>query len=1161
MSTDPRIGVMESATQSEIVMRDQACQNVAVTVEQEMATDPTMGMASKQVEAIIALRDSMVATVNPAMVDRGSDAVLPKTAEALTSTEHLQTCDMGISTDPGLLLSWLAPLIPEGISTSTVLTALAGKSEPVYEHYAKQVADDARAAARAEHKRLAALSAEEAAACVKTYVDSAVSPEPLVTSERAVQATPHTTSTAQEPSNVPIAHTGVDAPALPEVTDASVATENHTVTRWVEPIDPVSRADVGVVAAVEMADSSTSHEIRYADAAVESVVESKNVSVAVVASAVDHSTSTDIVMKDAAVGRVVDLCERGVSPPVVDVRSISVGTEITTDSKGTDTATSVADKTTSNVAECNSVSVEAGCAATFSVGTCAAVETMEQGTDCLSVLVEDRGVQPESPHVAHVSVAASVPVGHAAVSPAAVPTAHTEDRGVSTDAYSSAEVGIGGVRKLPLLVDEGISAVVSQRAMTTQTEAEPFEHVGHYSPVDDSGVRAVDSFESVGKVSVHRSAATDEDSEVYDDVLTAQSTEDAPVIVLARPSLRHSPTMPLPQLPASQPEQPLQIQTQTVSSMFPPTKAMSALELERVLSNSIRSDGPPPLSRSSTPEKVSDGEDYGYIMVSPRTNVQRIQVSAISSSRSSSVANVSTRGKRLPLSLFDRNSRSPSKRASIGSVDPVLREIGCDDDSDADDLHDDDEEAGGEDGYREREENDSVFDESNIESQMADTANGSNVRGSVSTAVDATLRMQAAYVARQPEPLIVQSIARTMVGAYMWKYTPTRFTHNNSRERRHMRYFWIHPYAKMLNWSKQPPSGGTGLARSSRDNSSRSVYMRSIRITDDRPGSSDDSEPAYCVIVRTDHREIKIKATSQADHDLWYLAMSYLQSRRIITSTTYPTASVAGGAGTSRHPDYPSENSMHSRDTSVGSMESSQRVIVNADRRQRDAVEDRSRSHSRSRSRPRGPLQSFVNRPPVPQQQPHAGAAAGHSVAVRNAGASSVHLSSSAATGTSIGGGSSVHTGGSSAARVEMPESLTRQRNSHRSTLEVTPGRVSSLQSTPKSLRPVSMMPPSTTPGTGSKRLSIGLFRKLDGSTSSLLRYGSHASDDSHASPPLGPTQRDDGTGPTPSIAETMSGGRQSLLSGGSNTVRKMFSGSFLRALRSRESVDDADAA
>ncbi|KAJ2088457.1 hypothetical protein IW138_004235 [Coemansia sp. RSA 986] len=1185
MSTDPRIGVTDSGTQSKIAMCDQACQNVAITNEQEMATDPTMYMVSKQVEAIAASCDSMMSTVNPVTVDRGSDAVLSETAEATTSTEYVQTCDMEIATDISLLLSWLAPLIPEGIATSTVLASLAGKSEPVYEHYAKQVADDARAAARAEHERLAALSAEEAAACVKTYVDRAVSPEPLVTSERAVQATPHTTSTSQQPYDAPVSHAGVDAPAPPELTDASVATEHHTVTRWVEPFDPVTKADIGILAAIETADCGISHEIEYADAAVESVVKSMDAYVAVFASVVDQSTSTGIVMKDASVGRVVDLYERAVSPIVVDVSSVAVGTSIATESKGTGTEISVADKTTSNVTECSSVCVVAGCADSMSVGTYTTVDTMEQGTDCVSAAVADCGIQPEGPPVSHAGVAATVPVEHAAVSPVISPKSQTEDRGISTDVLSSAVADISAVREAPSAADEGTSAIVSQKAVATQTESEQFEHVGYShtsssSPADDSGVRAVESFESIERASGQRSTATNEDSEAYDDARAAQSAEDAPVIVLARPSLRHSPTMPLPHLPSARPslpELPSHIQTQNVSSVFPPTKAMSALELERVLSNSSRSDGPPQHSRSSTPEKVSDGEDYGYIMVSPRTNVQRIQVSAISSSRSSSIANGSTRSKRLPLALFDRYSRSPSKQASsIGSADPVLRELGRDDDSDDNDNdndndhHHDEKEVVEEDEHNVHGEPDHMFDDGNIEAHMSSgMTHGDNERESVSTAVDATLRMQAAYVARQPEPLIVQSIARSMVGAFMWKYTPTRFTHSNNRERRHMRYFWIHPYAKMLNWSKQPPSGGTGLARSSRDGGSRSVYMRSIRIVDDRSGSSGDGdgngEPAYCIVVRTDHREIKLKATSQADHDLWYLAMSYLQSRRIITSTTYPTASVAGGVGTARHPDFPSDNSVHSRDTSTGSMESSQRVIINADRRQRDVVEERSRSRSRSRSRPRGPIQSFVDRPPIPLPPPQPGMAAGHLTAPRNAGASSVHLSSSA-TGTSIGGGSSVRTGGSSAARVEMPEPLSRQRN-HRSTLDVTPGRVSSLQSTPNSLRPVSMMPTSATPGTsggGSKRLSIGLFRKLDGSTSSLLRYGSHASDDSHMSPPLGPTNRDDGSGSgsgqPPSIAEAMTGNRQSMLSGSSNTVRKMFSGSFLRALRSRESVDDVDA-
>ncbi|KAJ2523215.1 hypothetical protein H4217_000214 [Coemansia sp. RSA 1939] len=1198
MSTDPRVGVTESATHSEIVMRDQACQSIAATTEQGMSTDPLMGMISKQVQATATTSSTMMSTANPSMVDCGSDAILPKTVETATSMDLVKTFDMEVATDNSLLLSWLAPLIPEGIAASAVLTALAGKSEPIYEHYAKQVADDARAAARAEHERLSALSAEEAAACVKTYVDRAVSPEPLGTSDRAVQATPCVTSTWQQPEDMPVSHTGVDAPVPPKLTDTMVGTEHHTTTRWVEPFDPVVKCDIGVLATVETADRGTLHEINHADAATDSTVESKDASVSASASVADHSTSTDIVMRDASVGRIVDLCERSVSPIIVDVSSVAVGTDITTASKSTGTAISVADKTTSNVVEFTSVCIEAGCVDTVSVGTFTDVSTMEKGTDCEFVSMTDRGVQLESPNVSHVGVAAIVPNEHASVSTTVVSAPPTEDRGVYTSdlhTTSGAMVAESAAIAAPALMERGVSNVVSATSMATQTDSDQFEHVGHSStsgafPVDDMGVRAVESFESIGKSGSQNSAATDDDSEEYDDARAAQLTEEAPVLLLPRPGLRHSPTAPLPQLPPqtsrpSLPMLPSHNQLTDRPSFFPPTKAMSAMELERVLINGRRENEQSQLSRSSTPEKVSDGEDYGYIMVSPRTNVQHIQVSAISSSQSSSIANGSTRSKRNPLALFDRYSRSPSKRASTGSADPVLCELGRDDESDDGDHRQEveAEEEAQEDEYHDHEEMSKPFDEGNADPDLSVAAGGENMHASASTAVDATMRMQAAFVARQPEPLIVQSIARTMVGAFMYKYTPTRFTHINTREPRHMRYFWIHPYAKMLNWSKQPPSGGTGLARSSRDNGSRSVYMRSIRIVEDLQSSSgggdggESGEPQYCIIVRTDHREIKIKATSQADHDLWYLAMSYLQSRRIITSTTYPTTSAAGGAGTNRNQYYPSDNSMHSRGTSMGSMESSQRVIANADRRQRDAVEERSRSHSRSRSRsrPRGPIQDFGDKPPVPlPPQPSLTSGGGYPTAVHNAGSSSVHLSSSV-TGTSVGGGSSVRTGGSSAAHVDMAEPLSRQRN-HRSTLDVAPGRVSSLQATPKSLRPVSMMPPSVTPGSGggstAKRLSIGFFRKFDGSTSSLLRHGSHASDDSHASLSLGQAHRDESVWPQNSIATAMaaggggsssknSGAGSSALSGGSNTVRKMFSGSFLRALRSRESVDDVDAA
>ncbi|KAJ1841800.1 hypothetical protein LPJ73_006000 [Coemansia sp. RSA 2703] len=152
------------------------------------------------------------------------------------------------------------------------------------------------------------------------------------------------------------------------------------------------------------------------------------------------------------------------------------------------------------------------------------------------------------------------------------------------------------------------------------------------------------------------------------------------------------------------------------------------------------------------------------------------------------------------------------------------------------------------------------------------------------------------------------------------------------------------------------------------------------------------------------------------------------------------------------------------------------------------------------------------------------------------------------------------------------------------SAIDVTPERKHSLQTTPRSLRPVSMMP-STTPGSGdgghSKRLSIGLFRRsgnhggAGGSSTSLFRSGSHMSVDTvNLSPqlhPVGSGGYDDGGPHAPhTIAATMMNRQHSssiatnsavsaASSGSSSSVRKMFSGSFLRALRSRESVNDSN--
>ncbi|KAJ2576829.1 hypothetical protein GGH95_003596, partial [Coemansia sp. RSA 1836] len=538
-------------------------------------------------------------------------------------------------------------------------------------------------------------------------------------------------------------------------------------------------------------------------------------------------------------------------------------------------------------------------------------------------------------------------------------------------------------------------------------------------------------------------------------------------------------------------------------------------------------------------------------MVSPRTNVQRVAVSSLSSMHTDGIAdtvqsNRSVISRPLGLAMFDQHSfLSASVHSESGAMDDRQdRDVGPDygeDDEDGDSEEDHDE--GMEMGRGDRLSGDAGVDApSGLEFSM---------RASMSIGVETSDQMDQ-LVSRQPEPLIVQSIARTMVGTFMHKYTPTRFTHSSSRERRHLRYFWIHPYAKMLNWSKQPPSGGTGLSRNTRDGGSRSVYMRTIRIVQERPTAEDESngEPEYCIIVRTDHREIKIKATTQADHDLWYMAMSYLQSRRIITSSTYRTLPVSGSANSHRPEIYHSDHSMRSRGTTVGSVDSDQRVILDADRRHRTSE----RSRSRSRSRPRGLIPSDMEgRPPVPSLSSSGPAPTFASVDSESAHVrGDVPLPPLPTAAQALAVFSHASNSSQASSSFDTPATASQQQ---RATIDLSPSRGHSLQTTPRSLRPVSMMPSSTTPGSttgeGSKRLSVSLLRRMGGgSGTSLFRHGSQMSDDSQVSSPPLPPVRDDMAQPQ-SIAATMmsrqkqhasTSGRSALPSmSGSNTVRKMF--------------------
>ena len=63
------------------------------------------------------------------------------------------------------------------------------------------------------------------------------------------------------------------------------------------------------------------------------------------------------------------------------------------------------------------------------------------------------------------------------------------------------------------------------------------------------------------------------------------------------------------------------------------------------------------------------------------------------------------------------------------------------------------------------------------------------------------------------DPLIIHAITQTMIGEFLYKYT-RRTIGKGVGEKRHERFFWVHPYTKTLYWSSADP-GSSNVSESS----------------------------------------------------------------------------------------------------------------------------------------------------------------------------------------------------------------------------------------------------------------------------------------------------------------------------------------------------------
>lgn len=122
------------------------------------------------------------------------------------------------------------------------------------------------------------------------------------------------------------------------------------------------------------------------------------------------------------------------------------------------------------------------------------------------------------------------------------------------------------------------------------------------------------------------------------------------------------------------------------------------------------------------------------------------------------------------------------------------------------------------------------------------------------------------------DPRMIQAITQTMIGEYLWKYT-RKAGRGEMSDKRHRRFFWVHPYTRTLYWSDQDPSTAGRIQLKA-----KSVAIEAVRVVvDDNPMPPGLHRKSLIVI--TPGRDIKFTASTGQRHETWFNALSYLLLR------------------------------------------------------------------------------------------------------------------------------------------------------------------------------------------------------------------------------------------------------------------------------------------
>ncbi|KAI8953531.1 hypothetical protein F4801DRAFT_588204 [Xylaria longipes] len=133
----------------------------------------------------------------------------------------------------------------------------------------------------------------------------------------------------------------------------------------------------------------------------------------------------------------------------------------------------------------------------------------------------------------------------------------------------------------------------------------------------------------------------------------------------------------------------------------------------------------------------------------------------------------------------------------------------------------------------------------------------------------------------QQAPGVVEAIAQTMVGEWMFKYVRRRKSfgvadggrEENSNDR-HKRWVWLAPYERAILWSsKQPVSGSALMGKPGRKLTIQSV----LDVKDDNPIPRGETQIFNrSILILTPQRALKFTAVSAERHYLWLMSLSFL---------------------------------------------------------------------------------------------------------------------------------------------------------------------------------------------------------------------------------------------------------------------------------------------